>query len=160
MQNSVAVTGRLATDPKIRHNTGAKGPWDSGSYRIAVRRNYKDKTGQYPTDFFNVEVTNGNARFAEKYLKKGTMVALTGILRNDSWRDKDGAYRDKIVIRVLTQSIIASRPSENKDEPDRPAVSEDLSAAEQAEIVDDPEDTYNEDDFLPFTPDNIEDLFL
>lgn len=79
--NNFTFIGRLVRDPEIR-TTGN----DTliARYTLAVQRD-KDTA-----DFFNIVAFNKTAEFAEKFLRQGTKVAITGRVQNDNYTDKDG----------------------------------------------------------------------
>lgn len=79
--NNFTFIGRLVRDPEL-HTTGS----DTliARYTLAVQRD-KDTA-----DFFNIVAFNKTAEFAEKFLRQGTKVAITGRVQNDNYTDKDG----------------------------------------------------------------------
>ncbi len=96
--NKVILMGRLTRDPEVRMTTGEK-PTSIGRFSIAVDRRIK-REGQPTADFFNCTTFGKQAEFVEKYLHKGTKVALTGSLQNDNYTNKDGQqiYGMQIVV--------------------------------------------------------------
>ena len=75
------MMGRLTKDPETRRNNDKV----VSKFSIAVDRRFeKDKA-----DFFNVVSFGKLAEFTEKYLTKGTKIALTGRIQNESY-EKDG----------------------------------------------------------------------
>ena len=94
--NRVILLGRLSRDPEVR--VTQDGQTTIAKFGIAVdRRGKEDKA-----DFFNVTAFNKTAIFVEKYLKKGTKVAITGQLRTDSYTNKNGQ-------KVTSVFILADR---------------------------------------------------
>src|SRR5690606_32024182 len=73
--------------------------------RIATSENWKDKnTGERreKTEWHSVAIfSEGLARVAEQYLKKGSKVYLEGQLETRKWQDKDGndKYSTEVVLR-------------------------------------------------------------
>lgn len=80
--NNFTFIGRLVRDPEI-YTTGANDALIA-KYTIAVQR---DKN---TADYFNITAFNKTAEFVEKFLTKGTKVAITGRVQNDNYTDKDG----------------------------------------------------------------------
>jgi len=80
--NKVIMMGRLTKDPEYKVTQDGK---ELAKFSIAVDR----RTGK-ETDFFNCTTFGKTAQFAEKYLKRGTKVALTGRIENNSYTNKDG----------------------------------------------------------------------
>lgn len=79
--NKVILIGRLTRDPDVRY-TGEANDKAVARYILAVDRRYK-KDGEQNADFINCTVFGKGAEFAEKYLVKGTKIAVTG--RNTDW---------------------------------------------------------------------------
>ena len=130
--NSVNMVGRLTGDPVIRVSTTSDNR--SASYTIAVARRKKGET-----DFFDCKAWNSQADFAEKYLKKGMLVGVSGRLETRTWEDKNGQKRKSIDIVVENHTFCESRKQES--------ISSSAPQNDQFEIIDDEIET--EDD-LPF----------
>lgn len=97
--NKVFLIGRLTKDPEIRiTGTGKK----VASFVIAVNEG-KDSSGQELVQFFNCTAWERLAEVVEKYVTKGTKVAVIGNLRNRSWDKPDGSkgYATDILVREL-----------------------------------------------------------
>lgn len=83
---------RLTRDPEIRMTQD--GQTTIARFGIAVDRRGKDQKA----DFFNVTAFNKTAQFAEKYLKKGTKIAIGGHLQTDEYTNKDGQKVTNVII--------------------------------------------------------------
>lgn len=83
---------RLTRDPEIRMTQD--GQTTIARFGIAVDRRGKDQKA----DFFNVTAFNKTAQFAEKYLKKGTKIAIGGHLQMDEYTNKDGQKVTNVII--------------------------------------------------------------
>ena len=90
------VGGGLGRDPDIRSTpNGVK----VANFSVAVDKGFGDKKS---THWFNVVAFKDLAEFAEKYLKKGSAVNVTGDLQTKSWVDKQsGANRTATEIVAL-----------------------------------------------------------
>jgi single-strand DNA-binding protein len=77
--------GRLTADPEI---TSTQSGTTIARYTVAVDRRFA-KEGQQKTDFFPCNSFGKQAEFAERYLKKGTKVVISGEMRLDLVQ-KDG----------------------------------------------------------------------
>ena len=82
--------GRLTRDPELR-TTGSG--IAVASFSLAIDRDYKDEDGKRPTDFVSISCWRYLASFAQKYLKKGRMVCVTGRLQQQNWQDSNGNNR-------------------------------------------------------------------
>ena len=86
--NKVIEIGRLTKDPDIRYSQGANTTCIA-RYTLAVDRKFKQE-GQPNADFINCIAFGKLGEFAEKYLHKGTKIAVTGRIQTGSYTNKDG----------------------------------------------------------------------
>lgn len=90
--NRLEIIGRLTRDPEVR--VTQDGQTTIARFGIAVDRRGRDQKA----DFFNVTAFNKTAQFAEKYLKKGTKIAIGGHLQMDEYTNKDGQKVTTVII--------------------------------------------------------------
>ncbi|MCR5368391.1 single-stranded DNA-binding protein [Eubacterium sp.] len=98
--NKVILMGRLTRDPEVRYNSGQNGEQIAiARYSLAVDRRFK-RDGDQQADFINCVAFGKLGEFAEKYLKKGTKIAVTGRIQTGSYTNKDGqkVYTTDVVI--------------------------------------------------------------
>src|SRR5215217_1429674 len=100
--NKVILVGNLGADPEIRNlPSGGK----VVNLSVATSENWKDKnTGERreKTEWHRVVIfSEGLARVAESYLKKGSKVYVEGQLQTRKWQDQAGA--DKYTTEVVLQ---------------------------------------------------------
>ena len=108
--NSVTLVGRAGRDPEVRY-------FESGTVvanlTMAVNRmNRNDEP-----DWFNLEIWGKQAQVAADYVKKGSLIGITGSFKLDSWKDRNtGEDRNKPVVRVDRLELLGSkRDSENSN---------------------------------------------
>lgn len=77
--NLITIMGRLVADVEVSSTTSGT---SIANYRVAVDRRFA-KEGQQKTDFFPCVSFGKQAEFAEKYLKKGTKVVISGEMHMD-----------------------------------------------------------------------------
>ena len=96
--NKVILIGRLTKDPETRYSQGQSSTCIS-RYSLAVDRQFK-RDGDQAADFLNCVAFGKQGEFAEKYLKKGTKIAVTGRLQTGSYTDRDGkkVYTTDVVV--------------------------------------------------------------
>lgn len=94
--NKVVIIGRLTRDPEVRYSNGAESI-AIARYTIAVDRMKKDEADFIPCIAFGKQ-----GEFAEKYLKKGTKIAIEGRIQTGSY-EKDGVkhYTTDIVVERI-----------------------------------------------------------
>ena len=101
--NTINLVGRAGREPDVRY-------FESGStvanFTLAVNRLSR---GDEP-DWFNLEIWGKQAQIAADYVKKGSLVGITGSFKIDSWKDKNtGEDRFKPVVRVDRLNLLSSR---------------------------------------------------
>lgn len=111
--NHVTLIGRLTRDPDIRWTQGNPNT-QIARYTLAVDRGVKDQNGQNVADFINCIAFNKAADFAEKYLTKGTKIAIEGRIQTGSYTNKDGqkVYTTDVIIN--RHEFVESVKTENK----------------------------------------------
>ena len=97
--NRVIITGNMTRDMELRQTPSGMAV---GQFGVAVNERRKNQQGQwedYP-NFIDCTMFGQRAQALEKYLKKGTKVAIEGKLRYSSWQDKQGGKRSKVEVVV------------------------------------------------------------
>ena len=90
MLNHIDVMGRITRDPEYR----ATGSGVSvANFSVAVERDFKTDAGEKETDFIDCVAWRQTAEFVTRYMKKGSMVVVSGRLQVRTWTDKDGNKR-------------------------------------------------------------------
>ena len=111
MINVVAIAGNAVADPIVRAtNSGKK----VASVRMAVNNPLNDKE----VLFIDVDVWEKQAEFAEKHVKKGSLLSVVGRLKQDLW-EKDGQKQSKISIVAEKINFVNSgkkKDAESTDE--------------------------------------------
>jgi single-strand DNA-binding protein len=100
----VVLVGRLGQDPEIKY-------FDSGSvkakFSIAVDRNFSKENKE--TDWFNIEVWGRQAEFVSEWVKKGSLVSVTGQLEVQKWTDQAGNPKEWPSIRASDVRFVGSK---------------------------------------------------
>ena len=109
--NFAALSGRLTKDPEIRYTRDGMAV---ANYTLAVDRPRKKDTEQV-ADFFNCTAFGKSAEFAEKYLKKGTKILVSGSLQLDSWTDQGGNKRSAVKVIVNQHEFCESKRADDRD---------------------------------------------
>lgn len=115
--NKVTLMGRLTREPEVRHSQGENAT-AIARYSLAVDRRFK-REGEQTADFINCVAFGKSAEFAEKYLHKGTKIAVVGRIQTGSYTNKDGAkvYTTDVVVeeQEFAESKNASGGSVDND---------------------------------------------
>lgn len=112
--NKVLLIGRLTRDPEIRWTQGQESMCVA-KFTLAVDRRTK-KEGEQSADFISCTAFKKPAEFIEKYIKKGTKIALEGRWQTGSYTNKEGAkiYTNDCIVEQV--EFAESKASENKQE--------------------------------------------
>lgn len=113
--NVIALTGNLCRDIELKYTKNNKGYVENS---IGVRKEKKDESGKYESDFVDFVCFEKKAEFLKEYAKKGDKVEITGKLRVDNWKDDEGKShsRSYVVvdkINILTARNVNKKVSEN-----------------------------------------------
>tara|TARA_B100000131_G_scaffold322689_1_gene377591 strand:- start:484 stop:870 length:387 start_codon:yes stop_codon:yes gene_type:complete len=101
--NTISLIGRAGRDPEVRY-------FESGSIvaNLAIAVNRRSK--QEEPDWFNLEIWGKQAQVAADYVKKGSLIGITGSFKLDQWKDKKtGEDRSKPVVRVDRLELLSSK---------------------------------------------------
>ena len=102
--NKVILIGNLGADPEVRRTQDGK---PIVNLRVATSDTWRDKaTGERRerTEWHRVVIfSEGLAKVAEQYLKKGSKVYLEGALQTRKWQDQSG--QDRYSTEVVLQGF-------------------------------------------------------
>ena len=109
--NNVTLSGRLAKDPECKEFEKGKAVCD---FTIAVNGYKKEDTV-----FVKVKAWDGRARSCSKFCKKGSLVNVSGAIRENSWKAKDGSSRKELYILAGDIEFV-QRPQDESSEVAKP----------------------------------------
>ena len=90
--------GRLTRDPEVRYSAGESAT-AVARYTLAVDRRMRRNDGEQSADFIGCVAFGRSAEFAEKYLRQGTKIVVTGRIQTGSYTNRDGQ-------RVYTTDVV------------------------------------------------------
>ena len=95
--NKVILMGRLTRDPEVRYSQGEQAT-AVARYTLAVDR--RGRNQENSADFIACVAFGKAAEFAERYLRKGTKIVLTGRIQTGSYTNKDGqkVYTTDVIV--------------------------------------------------------------
>lgn len=142
--------GRLTRDPEVRYSQAAN-PVAVARYGLAVKRSFV-KPGEPDVDFFNIVSFGKAGEFAEKYFKKGQMVAIVGRLQVNTWEDQQKVKHTAVDVVAEEQHFAESKASfESRTAMDAPNHAPAQSPSSGNEVASGFKATnFDEDDDLPF----------
>ena len=112
--NKVVLMGRLTRDPDVRYSQGET-PLAIARYTLAVDRRFK-RNGEQDADFINCVAFGRTAEFAEKYLKQGTKMVVSGRIQTGSYTNRDGVKVYTTEVVVENQEFAESKASASNNE--------------------------------------------
>ncbi len=100
--NKVVLMGRLTRDPDIRYTQG-ENSMCVARYTLAVDRRFGRGSNQgdgQTADFISCVAFGRSGEFAEKYLRKGIKIAVSGRIQTGSYTNRDGqkVYTTDVVV--------------------------------------------------------------
>src|SRR5437763_15346329 len=106
--NKVILVGNLGADPEIRRTQDGR---PIANLRVATSENWRDTASgerRERTEWHRVVIfSEGLAKIAEQYLKKGAKVYLEGQLQTRKWTDQQGIerYSTEIVLQGFNSAL-------------------------------------------------------
>lgn len=115
--NKAIIIGRLTRDPQITHTQTQQGEeLTIARFTIAVDRRGKDAGA----DYIRCVEFGKAADFAEKYLRQGTKMAITGRIQTGSYTNRDGAKVYTTEVVVEEQEFAESKKSQEESQETTP----------------------------------------
>lgn len=106
--NKVILIGNLGADPEIRRTQDGR---PIANLRVATTESWRDRnTGERreKTEWHRVVIfSEGLAKIAEQYLRKGSKVYLEGQLQTRKWEDQSGQerYTTEVVLQGFNSAL-------------------------------------------------------
>ena len=95
--NKVILMGRLTRNPNVSYSQGEKATCVA-RYTLAVDRRFH-REGDQDADFISCVAFGRQGEFAEKYLRQGTKIAISGRIQTGSYINRDG-------VKVYTTDVV------------------------------------------------------
>ena len=110
LKNKVQLIGNLGNAPEVRNTESGK---KLVRFSIATNETYRNAKGEKvkETQWHNLIAWVKVAEIAEKYLTKGSEVAIEGKLMNNNYTDKDGNKKYNTEIQVHELLLLGSKAS-------------------------------------------------
>ena len=112
--NKVILMGRLTRDPDVRYSSG-DGSTAVARYTLAVDRRFH-RDGDATADFIGCVAFGRQAEFAEKYLRQGTKIAITGRIQTGSYTNREGRKVSTTDVVVEEQEFAEGKNAERPRE--------------------------------------------
>lgn len=107
IKNKVQLIGNVGKEPEVKEINGKK----LAKFSIATNETYKNAKGEKvkETQWHNLIAWGKTAEIIEKYLAKGSEVAIEGKLINRNYLDKDGVKRYITEVQINDLLMLGSR---------------------------------------------------
>lgn len=99
--NKVFLIGRVGQDPELRHARSGGQPWCSLSVATSRARREGEEWVE-ETDWHKVKVFGAQAENCQRFVRRGSLVAIEGALSYNRWQDEAG-------VAHVTTSVAADR---------------------------------------------------
>ena len=111
LRNKVQLIGHLGNTPEIRNTEAGK---KLARFSVATDEIYRSSTGEKvkETQWHNLVAWGKVADIAEKYLHKGSEVAIEGKLINRNYTDKEGNKKYIGEVQVNEMLMFGSKPAQ------------------------------------------------
>ena len=113
--NNVVLVGRLTRDLELRHIQGSGTA--VANFAIAVDREFIGKDGKKEVDFIDIQVWGKSAENCANYIGKGSLVAIQGSIRIDSYQDQDGNNRKITRVNANRVQFLDSKKDRQENNP-------------------------------------------
>lgn len=121
--NQCNFIGRLGKDPETRYSPAGD---PMCSFTIAVGWKSKDKEG---AEWVRVSTFGKLAEICGQYLKKGSMVFVSGKFTTRKWQNKEGVDQYTTEIRADQMQMLGGKDAQGHDHRARPAQKEERQQA-------------------------------
>lgn len=110
LKNKVQLIGNLGGNPEIKTTEGGK---KLARFSIATSEVYRNAKGEKVTEtqWHNLVAWGKLAEIAEKFLVKGSEVAIEGKLVNRNYNDKEGNKKYITEVQVNEVLMLGEKPS-------------------------------------------------
>ena len=108
LKNKVQLIGNLGNAPEVKTTQSGK---KLARFSVATNESYRNATGEKVTEttWHNLVAWGKVAEIAEKYLTKGSEIAIEGKLINRSYTDKDGNKKYITEVQVNELLMLGSK---------------------------------------------------
>ncbi len=110
LKNKVQLIGNLGQNPEIKTFDGGK---KMAKFSLATSETYRNAKGEKikETQWHNLVAWGKVAEIVEKYLAKGSEVAIEGKLTSGSYSDKDGNKKHFTEVHVNELLMLGEKTS-------------------------------------------------
>ena len=98
--NNVTITGNLTRDPEVKQTGGGMSVMKLGVAVNDRRKNPQTQEWEDVPNFIDCTMFGDRAAKVAQYMAKGSKVAISGRLRQETWETQDGQKRSRVGVVV------------------------------------------------------------
>lgn len=98
--NRVTITGNLTRDPEVKQTGGGMSVMKIGVAVNDRRKNPQTQEWEDVPNFIDCTMFGDRAAKVAQYLAKGSKVAISGRLRQETWETQDGQKRSRVGVVI------------------------------------------------------------
>ena len=98
--NHVTITGNLTRDPEVKQTGGGMSVMKLGVAVNDRRKNQQTQEWEDVPNFIDCTMFGDRAAKVAQYLAKGSKVAISGRLRQETWETQDGQKRSRVGVVI------------------------------------------------------------
>lgn len=140
--NTVILSGRLTRDTELCNTQGGTGYLRNC---LAVKSDFKNKDGEYPSNFFNFCAFGKTAEIITNYCNKGSLILVKGHLTNNTMMNDK--CQNCTIIDLIVDNVELVEPK--KQEQKQPTPNDIYKQQTQAFLDSEIKTDFNSED-LPF----------
>ena len=110
--NNIIITGNICHDLEIK----TSGETKILNFTVAVRRKFKNKNGEFETDFIRCVAFNKQAEFITNYFKKGSPILIQGNLQTNTYETENGEKRTSFNVVVENINFFGGKNEQTSQE--------------------------------------------
>ncbi len=113
LKNSVRLIGRVGNEPQVKKLGNGR---TVVNFSVATTEMYRDSEGnrKSETTWHRIVAWGQPAAVAEKYLKKGSEIAVEGKLANRNWDGRDGEKHFRTEVNISSLLLLAKNNQTQK----------------------------------------------
>lgn len=116
MLNKIDIMGRLVRNPELRKTQSGVSVC---SLTVAVDRDFNPAGGERGVDYIDCTAWRSTAEFISKHFSKGSLIVISGGLRVDSYKDREGQNKKNVFVNVENVYFAESKRTDSEQNPQK-----------------------------------------
>lgn len=119
--NRVTITGNLTRDPEVKQTGGGMSVMKIGVAVNDRRKNQQTNEWEDVPNFIDCTMFGDRAAKVAQYLAKGSKVAISGRLRQETWETQDGQKRSRVGVVIDDLEFMSRSQQQPQDQYQQPS---------------------------------------